>query len=244
MLELNKIYNMDCIEGMKQIDDNSIDLIVTSPPYNIGIDYDVYDDNKEWDEYYNWCKNWLGECYRVLKEDGRFCLNHYISFGNSKFRTAPLMELNTISLSLGFKHNSIAIWMDRTLVKRTAWGSWLSASAPYINSPFEGILILYKNVWKKQNKGISTIKKQEFIDLTRGIWNIPTDTKQITKAVFPIKLPYFCINLLTYKNDIVLDPFMGSGTTALACRKTDRQFIGFEISKKYCDIAKLKIQGD
>jgi len=240
-MKKNKIYNTDVLKGLKQLETGSVDLIVTSPPYNIGMEYDVYDDNKEWKDYYLWCSKWLKECFRVLKEDGRLCLNHYISLGTAKFRTAPLMELNTITLNIGFKHHSVVIWMDRTLAKRTAWGSWLSASAPYINSPFEGILILYKNQWKKLKKGENTIKKKDFIELTRGIWNIPTERKQLTKANFPIELPLKCIDLLSYEKDLIVDIFMGSGTTAMACKQLNRKYIGFEISERYCKIANERL---
>jgi len=241
-METNKIYNMDCLEGMKQLPDESVDLVVTSPPYNIGTDYNEYDDNKDWQEYYKWCENWLKEIFRVLKKDGRLCLNHYLSLGTSAFRTAPLMELNTIALKLGFNHHSVAIWTDRTLAKRTAWGSWMSASAPYINSPFEGVLILYKYSWKKLSKGESTIDKQSFIDGCRGIWNIATETKGLTKANFHLDLPKLCINLFSYSGDVILDPFIGSGTTAVASIETNRNFIGYEIDKGYYDIAVGRIQ--
>jgi len=94
---INKLIYGDCLEVMPFIPDNSIDLVVTSPPYNIGIDYGSYKDNLLWEEYYNWCKLWLKEIYRILKSDGRFCLNHYLSLGNSKERSAPLMILNSFS---------------------------------------------------------------------------------------------------------------------------------------------------
>ena len=242
-LELDKIYNLDCIKGMKLLPDNSIDLIVTSPPYNIGIDYDVYDDNKSWDEYYKWCEKWLRECYRVLKTDGgRICLDHYLSLGTSKCRTSPISMLYNIMEQIGFKHHSIAVWTDITLAKRTAWGSYLSASAPYINAPFEGILIDYKENWKKAEKGTSTVVKDDFIKLTRGIWDIKTETRGLTKANFSLDLPTKAINLLSYENDVVLDPFMGSGTTALAAKRLNRHYIGFEVSADYCTIAENRIK--
>jgi len=242
MIETDKIYNIDCIDGMKMMDEDSVDLIVTSPPYNIGIDYDEYDDNKSWDEYYEWCNAWLKECYRVLKKDGgRICIDHYLSLGNAKFRTSPISVLYNIMEKIGFKHHSIAVWTDITLAKRTAWGSYMKASAPYINAPFEGILIDYKENWKKPLNGTSTINKDDFVKLTRGIWDIKTETKGLTKANFSLDLPTKAINLLTYEGDLVLDPFMGSGTTALAAKRLNRKFIGFEISKEYCKIANDRI---
>ena len=242
MIESDKIYNMDCIEGMKLMQENTVDLIVTSPPYNIGIDYDVYDDNKTWEEYYEWCEEWLRECYRVLKKDGgRICIDHYLSLGTSKHRTSPISVIYNIMDKIGFKHHSLAVWTDITLAKRTAWGSYLKASAPYINAPFEGILIDYKENWKKPNNGVSTIDKDNFIKLTRGRWEIKTETKGLTKANFSLDLPTKAINLLTYEGDLVLDPFMGSGTTALAAISTNRHFIGFEVSEEYCKVANNRI---
>ena len=108
-MELNKIYNEDCLLGLKKIDDNSVDLILTSPPYNIGIDYDTYDDNRPWDEYYAWCEEWLKECFRVLKHDGRIVINHYISLGTAKFHTSPISHLNIICENIGFKLHCIPI---------------------------------------------------------------------------------------------------------------------------------------
>ena len=241
-MELDKIYNVDCIKGMQMLPDDSVDLIVTSPPYNIGIDYDVYDDERPWEEYYVWCEQWLKECYRVLKKDGgRICIDHYLSLGTSKYRTSPISTIYSIMEKIGFKHHSIAVWTDITLAKRTAWGSYLSASAPYINAPFEGILIDYKENWKKAEKGVSTIEKEDFIKLTRGVWNIKTETRGLTKANFSVDLPTKAISLLSYEGDVVLDPFMGSGTTALAAKRLNRHYIGFEISKEYTDIANKRV---
>jgi len=245
MLEKNKIYNMDCIEFLQKIEDNSINLIITSPPYNLDIEYDSCNDNLPWDDYLKWCENWLKECYRVLKDDGRICINHYIAVGRAGYEKKsefPLMDFRNIQKKIGFNVHKIAIWSDTTISKLTAWGSWLSASSPYINTPYEGILISYKNQWKKQNKGISTITKNEFIEGVSGVWKIQPDTKSLTKASFPVKLPERCINLLTYKNDLVLDPFIGSGTTAIAAKKTERNFIGCELSSNYCEIAEKRLK--
>lgn len=240
-MELNRVYNKDCVEGLKMLADDSIDLILTSPPYNIGIDYDSYDDNKDWDEYYDWCASWLKECYRVLKPDGRIAIDHYLSLGTAKFRTSPISNLDNIMRNIGFKHHTIAVWTDITLAKRTAWGSYLSASSPYINSPFEGVLICYKERWHKDTRGESDITKDEFVKLTRGVWNIKTETHGLTKANFSEDFATKVIRLLSYKGDVVLDPFMGSGTTAVACINNDRKYIGFEISENYWNIANERI---
>jgi len=248
----NKIICGDCIEVMKKMPSDSIDLVVTSPPYNVGIEYDGYSDRMSWSDYYKWSEKWLSEIYRVLKNDGRLALNHYLSCGRGSAsnadssapsgRSAPLMEFNHVAQQIGFKHHSIAVWLDITLSNKTAWGSYLSASAPYINSPFEGILLLYKENWKKNNKGESDISKEDFINLTRGIWNIKTETHGKTMANFSIDLAKKCINLLSYIGDTVLDPFSGSGTTACAALLGQRNYVGIEQSQKYCDITEYRIK--
>ena len=168
-------------------------------------------------------------------------MDHYLSLGTSKYRTSPISTLYAIMEKIGFKHHSIAVWTDITLAKRTAWGSYLKASAPYINSPFEGILIDYKENWKKPEKGTSTIEKDDFVKLTRGVWDIKTETRGLTKANFSVDLPTKAINLLSYDGDVILDPFMGSGTTAVAAKKLNRHYIGFEISENYCKIAENRL---
>lgn len=231
---INTIYNQDCIAGMKEhIPDDSIDLIVTSPPYNVGIQYDTHNDRMPLDEYWIWCRQWLTECYRVLKPDGRLCLNHYLSCGTSEVRFAPLMQINSIAEEIGFKHRGVAVWDDRTLTKRTAWGSWLSARAPYLNSPYEGVIILYKDHWRKDREGETDITPKEFMECASGVWKIQPCQKYDTIANFPVELPRRCIRFFSYVGDIVLDPFMGSGTTAVAAKQTGRRYTGFEISPNY-----------
>jgi len=235
IIKTNIIYNEDCISGMSKLPDNCIDLVVTSPPYNLGVNYDTYNDWMEWPDYYDWCRLWLRQIYRILKPDGRFCLNHYLSCGTAKHRSAPLMNLNAIcEFEIGFRHHGTALWSESSTCKRHAWGSWISASAPYINSPHECINIFYKDHWKKDKKGESTITPKEFMEATLGIWHIPPEKRRNgCPAPFPPGLPRRCINLLTYKGDLVLDPFMGSGTTALVAKETGRDYIGYELSPAY-----------
>jgi len=240
-----KLIQGDCLIEMRKLPDNSVDLIITSPPYNIDIDYNSYKDYLDWNDYLDWCNNWLSECYRVLKDDGRICINHYINFQDKyeKISRFPLMDIRNIQENIGFNVHKLIIWEDKTRKKFTAWGSWLSASAPYINTPYEGILVAYKSVWKKLNKGISTISKEDFMEGVGGVWNLGTTKgKKGTKAVFPVSLPKRCIELLTYKNDVVLDLFMGSGTTGIACKNLNRNFIGIELDEDYFNIAKSRIE--
>ncbi len=240
-----KLYNGDCLDGMNKLIEAGVkvDLIFTSPPYNIGIKYENYNDKLEWKEYLNWCEKWLQKCYDLLKDDGRIVINHYINFRDTEKKDRfPLFDIKTIQERIGFNVSKLIVWQDNSLSKLSAWGSWLSASSPYIQTPCEGLLVSYKKVWKRKNKGVSTISKEDFIHGVSGICKLTPETRGLTKANFPVTLPQLYIELLTYKNDIVLDPFSGSGTTAIACIETEREFYGFEISQEYYKIAEQRIK--
>jgi len=242
-VELNKIYNENNLDTMSRIPDNFIDLVITSPPYNCKIKYDIYDDDRSWSDYITWCEAWLIEIYRILKPDGRICLNILLEMGinDNKVRVSPYAEFYKLFDKIGIKHRGAPVWTDSHKSKLCSWGSWLKASAPYIWCPFEIIMIGYKEIWKKQTQGENTISKDDFIMGCGGVWKLRTQTKEITKANFHTDLPDMCINLLSYVNDIVYDPFMGGGTTAVSALKHNRRYIGSEISPNYCEIAENRI---
>ena len=241
---------MDCIDGMKQIEDNSIDLVITSPPYNVGVKYDSWDDLKQSSDYFDFAKNWLTEVYRILKPTGRIALNipYEVNFLNRGGRIFFASEYWRIMQQIGYKWAGLVDLHEAQpqRVKRTVWGSYLSASAPYIYNPKECVIIAYKETWKRKIKKSyfedkTDSKKKEFIELVFGIWKYKAETKGLTEANFSEDLPLKALKILSDEGDIVLDPFMGSGTTAVACIKLKRNFIGFEISKEYCDIANKRI---
>ncbi|KAA3621016.1 MAG: site-specific DNA-methyltransferase [Bacteroidetes bacterium] len=241
-LTLNKIYNEDCLNTLARIPEDYIDLTVTSPPYNIGIKYDVYKDKRPMEDYFAWTEYWLRELYRVTKEDGRVCINHYLSISMNGKRCSPISNIINIAEKIGFKFHGLAVWTEGTISKLTAWGSWLSASAPYINTPYEGVVILYKEYWKKKKKGITNISKEEFIKGYSGVWNLAAQHRKFHPTAFPESLPSRCIQLFSYEKDLVFDPFMGVGTTAVAAKRLNRNFIGAEVSKKYCDLAQKRLE--
>ena len=237
------LYCSDCREVLKEILDSSVDLILTSPPYNLGMEYDAWNDNLPYEEYMELLEEFLRESFRVLKRDGRLVINHYLSCGNKDFRFAPLMDINYIATKkIGFKHHGLGIWFDATLSKLTAWGSWRSPSAPYINSPFEGFLILYKEKWKKEKVGKSNIPKKDFIHFVRGVWEKPPEKDRTHPAPFPEKKAKLVIECLSFEEEVVLDPFAGSGTTLVVAEKLNRKWIGIEISKNYCELARERIE--
>ena len=252
MTTTNVIYNCDVLEGFRKIDNNSIDLCMTSPPYNCGIDYDSWQDDMPWNKYLEWCRQWLIEMKRVLKPDGRFAINHLVEMGlpaNGKKngrRVSPQVELHRIITDLGMPIVAQPMWADLTRSTLTSWGSWLSASAPYIYNPMEVILIgsktdQWKKVRDKKNPGRNTISKEDFMKGVAGVWNMTPETRGLTMANFPVTLPKLCIELLSFEDDVILDPFMGSGTTAIAALMTQRHYIGIEISTAYHATATARI---
>jgi len=231
------IYNEDILK-INAIDENSVDLIVTSPPYDVDIKYENYDDSIPYDQYLKFTEKWLYRCYEFAKDDGRFCLNIPLD-KNKGGQQSVYADITTIAKKIGWKYHSTIIWNEQNISRRTAWGSWLSASAPFVIAPVEVIVILYKKVWKKKKKGKSDITREEFIEWTNGVWNFSGENRVKIghPAPFPVELPKRCIKLFSYVGDTVLDPFMGSGTTLIACLQTNRVGIGVEINKNYCDLA-------
>ena len=149
-------------------------------------------------------------------------------------------DVTTIAKQVGWKYHSTIVWNEGNISRRTAWGSWLSASAPYVIAPVEVILVLYKDTWKKINKKENDIERQEFIDWTNGLWTFNGQNKKGAgghPAAFPIELPRRCIKLFSFVGDTVLDPFLGSGSTLIAAHQNKRVGVGVDIDKNYCDIA-------
>ena len=220
------------------ITNNSIDLIVTSPPYNVGIQYNSHDDTMSYEDYLKWTEKWLKKAFQLMKSDGRMCLNIPLD-KNKGGQQSVYADITTIAKEVGWKYHSTIIWNEGNISRRTAWGSWLSASAPYVIAPVETIVVLYKETWKKKKKGKSDITKEEFVEWTNGLWTFSGESKKKIghPAPFPIELPKRCVKLFSYVGDTVLDPFLGSGTTVIAAYKLKRKAIGVEIDEKYFKLA-------
>lgn len=235
------VYHDDFVKAA-YIKPETVDLVVTSPPYNVDIQYGTHDDAKSYDHYLDFSKRWLAKAFKLAKPDGRMCLNIPLD-KNKGGQQSVFADLTTIAKRVGWKYQSTIIWNEQNISRRTAWGSWLSASAPYVIAPVEMILVLYKEEWKKRNPGTSDILRQEFLDWTNGVWNFNGESKKRIghPAPFPLELPRRCIKLFSYKEDIVLDPFLGSGSTLVAAAQTGRRGIGFDIDKDYCALAKKRI---
>ncbi len=266
---VNKIINGDCIEVMKTMPESIVDLIVTSPPYGVGIEYDTHNDDVDFEEYKIFSKDWLSEAYRVLKDDGRIALNipYEINRQDKGGRIFMVAELWKIMQDIGYKFYGLVDLNENSphRSKTTAWGSWMSPSAPYIYNPKECVILAYKKnhikkvkgepQWKgdiidlQQEDGTTKKKtvyqeedKKEFMELVYGQWDYFADTKQMTKATFSMDIPMKAIKILTYKNDLVLDPFCGSGTSMAAAEILHRRWVGIELSPNYTEVAKERVQ--
>jgi site-specific DNA-methyltransferase (adenine-specific) len=266
---IGKVINGDCIKVMAEMPEASVDLIVTSPPYGVGIAYDTFNDDIEFEQYKVFSASWLREAYRVLKDDGRIALNipYEINRQDKGGRILMVSELWQIMKNIGYKFYGIVDLEEDSphRSKTTAWGSWMSPSAPYIYNPKECVLLAYKKTHIKKVKGEpewvgeiidvaqedGTTKKKtvyqeehkkEFMDLVYGQWDYFADTKQMTKATFSMDIPMKAIKILTYRNDIVLDPFTGSGTSICAAEISGRRWIGIELSENYSKVAKDRVQ--
>jgi site-specific DNA-methyltransferase (adenine-specific) len=266
---VGKVINGDCIKVMSEMPESCVDLIVTSPPYGVGIAYDSFDDDLEFDQYKVFSANWLREAYRVLKDDGRIAINipYEINRQDKGGRILMVSEVWQIMKNIGFKFYGIVDLEEDSphRSKTTAWGSWMSPSAPYIYNPKECVILAYKKTHIKKVKGEpewvgeivdleqedGTTKKKtvyqeehkkEFMDLVYGQWDYFADTKQMTKATFSLDIPMKAIKILTYRNDLVLDPFTGSGTSLCAAEIGGRRWIGIELSENYAKVAKDRVQ--
>ena len=235
----NKIFNKSS-ENMNELVDNCVSLTVTSPPYNIGKDSDLELNDEE---YWKMINKVFSETYRVTKSGGRLVVNvanlgrkPYIPF--SKYFTEALNEI-------GFIMRGEIIWQkSKGANANFAWGSWLSASNPVIRDIHEYCLVFSKDSMKNSGGGKSTIEKDEFMESTLSIWNItPEKAKKIGHpAPFPVELPKKFINLYSFKDDLILDPFIGSGTTAVASKLLKRKYVGYEINKNYIEIANNRLK--
>jgi DNA modification methylase len=238
--EVNVIFNKSS-EEMQELPDCSVHLMVTSPPYNVGKEYD---NDLTLEEYLSFLMRVWKETYRVLVPGGRACIN-VANLGRKPY--IPLhASIMKDMIDLGFLMRGEIIWDKAASASTsTAWGSWQSATNPTLRDTHEYILVFSKGSFRrdKMDGRKSTISKDEFLEFTKSVWGFPSESAKKVghPAPFPVELPYRLIQLYTFSDEIVLDPFIGSGQTALAARKAGRHFIGYELSGEYCDLAKRRI---
>jgi modification methylase len=236
----NRLFPVSA-ECMTEIPDSSLHLMVTSPPYNVTKEYDT---DLPFAEYLQLLQKVFTETYRVLVDGGRACIN-VANLGRRPY--IPLSgHISRLMMEIGFKMRGEIIWNKSAGAGISmAWGSWLSASNPVLRDTHEYILVFSKGTFeRKRTKGKeNTITKDQFLEWTKSIWTMkPESAKKIGHpAPFPVELPYRLIQLYTYRGEIILDPFMGSGTTAIAALKSGRRYVGYEIDPAYIRLAEERI---
>ena len=228
-------------ENMEQLPDCSVHLMVTSPPYNVGKQYDR---DLTLQEYISFLERVWKDVHRVLVPGGRAAIN-VANLGRKPYLPLHAYIVDSM-VRLGFLMRGEVIWNKASSGSpSTAWGSWLSAANPTLRDIHEYILLFSKEQFRRKSlpDRPNTISRDEFLEFTKSVWTFPAESARRIghPAPFPIELPYRLIQLFTFQDDIVLDPFMGSGQAAIAAMKTGRHYVGYDISPEYVDLAKRRI---
>jgi len=236
----NKII-LGSSESMEEIPNNSLHLMITSPPYNVSKEYD---DNLSLQEYLQLLRKVFTETYRVLVNGGRACIN-IANVGRKPY--IPLSDyISQMMIEIGFHMRGEIIWNKGAGAGVSmAWGSWQSASNPVLRDVHEYILVFNKGSFKRESKEKeNTITKESFMEWTKSVWvmNPESARKAMHPAPFPVELPYRLIQLYSFKDDVILDTFMGSGTTGIAAIKSERKYIGYEINDEYVKVAQKRLK--
>jgi modification methylase len=237
----DQIYNHSSTR-MSQIPDNSVALAFTSPPYNVGKNYEG---DLSMQEYFDLISQVGSEVYRVLRPGGRYVIN-IANLGRKPY--IPLHAyFYQIHLGLNFLPMGEIIWQKAAGASgNCAWGSWMSAKSPRLRDLHEYLLVFAKQAYSRPDRGESDIERDEFMSATLSVWEIPAESARRVghPAPFPVALAERVLQLYSYVGDVVLDPFMGSGTTCVAAAQQGRRYVGYEISQEYCSLAAQRIAGD
>lgn len=240
---INKVICGDCIEVMKMMPQNFIHLIITSPPYNVGKPYKNHFDRMPYQQYLQWLEQVWIECYRILVKGGRICINVPSVTADGQYQPLFVDVVNQMR-KIGYIMRGDILWYKQAISKRTAWGSWKSPSNPYVVQPYEFILVFSKEQRKLEGDPNNIdITKDEFIEFSNSFWDIKPQTQpKGHPAPFPEKLVYRLIKFYSYIDNIVLDPFGGTGTVAVVALKTKRKYIYIDNCKEYCELAEKNIK--
>ena len=242
-LPINKIICGDALKVLKTLPSNSVHLAITSPPYNLDIPYKNHLDSMPYNLYLDWMQKIWAETNRVLIDGGRLCIN----IGENKRQNITYPTYSAFiqqCIELGMLYRGTVIWNKNSAAKHTAWGSWKSASNPHFVPRHEYILAFSKGQWKLEGSKDSDMTSDEFMKYTRTVWEFGTESKKLIghPAPFPEELPYRLIKFYSFKNNVILDMFSGSGTVGVVAAKLGRNFILIDNSEEYCQLALKRIK--
>ena len=244
---MNRIICGDALEVLDGISGNSVHLIITSPPYNLGKGYSGSDDLLPYGEYLDWLGSVWSSCARVLVRGGRLCIN----IGENKRRDITYPAFSVFirqCIDLGLLYRGTIIWNKHSAARHCAWGSWNSCSDPHIVPRHEYIIIFSKGSFRLEGDKVDCDLSSdgvEFMRCTRSVWDMGTASKKRVNhpAPFPLELPRRLIKFYSYCGNVILDPFGGSGTVGLAALELGRHFILIDSSADYCNLALERING-
>jgi DNA modification methylase len=262
----DKIICGDSLEILHQMPSECIHLAITSPPYNVGLQYDSHNDKMPYDDYLNWLKGFWAELHRVLVPGGRFALN--VAPTSIKDFRPVHYDMARDLMQIGFIMRTEILWYKQTMRRRTAWGSWKSPRNPHMVPSWEYVLVFCKGSWALEgDKADADITGEEFIKYSDAFWSIQPETRGRQPflhslypprngrkppeqkngghpAPFPEELIKRLIKFYCYKGNVVLDPFGGTGTVAVVAKRYDRHFVHMDLSRKYCAISAERIAAE
>jgi DNA modification methylase len=256
----------DSHEALHAMPDESVHLAITSPPYNVGLEYDSHNDKMPYADYLKWLMGFWAELYRVLVPGGRFALN--VAPTSIKDFRPIHYDMARDLMQLGFIMRTEILWYKQTMRRRTAWGSWKSPRNPHMVPSWEYVLVFCKGSWALEgDKADADITSEEFIEYSDAFWAIPPETRRRQPflnslypprsgrkapeqkkgghpAPFPEELIKRLIKFYSYRGNVVLDPFGGTGTVAAVAYRHNRHFVHLDISKNYCAIAAQRVAAE
>jgi site-specific DNA-methyltransferase (adenine-specific) len=237
----------DSARLLEAVGDLQANLIVTSPPYSLGVDYGQagYADDQPYARYLEWVRTWAAHLRQVSAPDGRACINIPLD-SNKGGKRAIYADYLRIFQDVGWTYQTSIVWNEQNISRRTAWGSWMSPSAPFVTAPVEMIAVFYKDTFRRPARGglRGDITRDEFLAWTLGTWTFAgANPKRVGHpAPFPEELPRRLIKLYSYPGDLVLDPFVGSGTTLIAATRLGRRSLGVEINEEFCKLSARNVR--
>jgi len=249
---VNDIMCADVLDGLRSIPDNSVHLVVSSPPYNVNLKgYKNRNDNEPYDTYVEWLKDIFIECKRILVDGGRLAINIDAMTNRQEDSDVEYIrpiygDLVNIGREIGLNFRAEFCWYKQNVVgRKTAWGSYQSCSNPICRRNHEYVLVWSKGSWKLEGDSeLSDMTAKEFQDWSMSTWFIQPETRNHNNhpAPFPEELVNRIVKLYTYRGNVVVDPFMGTGTTGFVCKMIERDYIGIDNSKSDVEYAKKRIE--